>query len=331
MKVQFPGIGLEMTVNDVAFSIGSFEVAWYGLIIMTGFFLAVLYALYNLKRFDIKIDPFIDVIILGLILAVVGARTYYVVFRLDMYDSFAEVINIRSGGLAIYGGVIGAVIAALVGAKWKKISLASMLDVAAIGFLLGQGLGRWGNFTNQEAFGSYTDLPWGMLSPNTLSVVPEGPVHPCFYYESIWCLVGFVGLHFVSRYFYKFRGQLGLMYLLWYGLGRAWIEELRTDSLWLVEDVIKVSWLLAMVSIVVVPIFLYLGFKGILFDRVSSDLKTVKLRDWKLALANGANASQVEGVADTAEGSDSTDSADTADTDDSTDSTEASSDGKSEE
>lgn len=277
MDVEFPGLGLEFHLERIAFSIGSFEVAWYAILIMLGFVLAALYALKSIRRFDLNKDKFMDVIILGLFLGIIGARVYYVIFHLESYQTFFDVINIRAGGLAIYGGVIGAILAGFIGSRWRKLNFFAMLDVTCVGFFIGQCLGRWGNFMNQEAFGAYTTLPWGMLSENTLKVVPEGAVHPCFLYESLWCLIGFIGLHIISKKYYKFRGQLFLTYLMWYGLGRAWIEELRTDSLWLIQDVIKVSWLLAVLSIIVAPVFLYLGFKGKLFDRVGEDFKTVKL------------------------------------------------------
>lgn len=297
MEVQFPGLGLEFTIDRVAFKIGSIEIMWYAVLITTGFILALVYAMVCNKRYSLNRDKFIDVIILGLVLGIVGARAYYVVFHLYSFDSFWEILNIRSGGLAIYGGVIGAVLAALIGAKWKKLNLFSMLDVACIGFLIGQGLGRWGNFMNQEAFGSYTDLPWGMLSENTLKIVPEGPVHPCFLYESIWCFVGFIALHFISKYCYKFRGQMFLLYVFWYGLGRFWIEGLRTDSLYLIPDVIRVSQLLAGLCVLAAPVFLVLGFKGKMFDRVTPDGKTIPFAKWKAALAeDGAAAIGVIGA-----------------------------------
>lgn len=286
MKVEFPGLGWEFNIDRVCFTIGNFEVMWYAVFIVTGIIIAVLYAMKNIKKFDLDMDKFLDVIIIGLVLGVVGARAYYVLFNLKEFDSIGEVFNIRGGGLAIYGGVIGAAIAGIIGKYWRKLSLLSMLDVASVGFLVAQALGRWGNFTNQEAFGDATDLPWGMLSANTMKVVPDSPVHPCFLYESIWCITGFVLLVVMVEKFYKFRGQIAFSYILWYGLGRAWIEGLRTDSLYLIPDVLRVSQVLAILCVIAGPILLYLGFSERMFDRVSPDYKTVSLADYKAAKAS---------------------------------------------
>lgn len=272
MNVSFPGLGIELTINRVAFSIFGFDIYWYALIIMTGLILAVVYALLHLDRFNLKADPLMDMVLAGLICGILGARAYYVLFRLDNYDSLWEMINIRDGGLAIYGGVIAAFVSCVIMCRIEKVDILSSFDVAAIGFLIGQGIGRWGNFMNQEAFGCATNLPWGMYSENTyytevvngVSVfVPATTVHPCFLYESIWCLWGFVMLNFISKHYYKFRGQIFLSYLLWYGLGRAWIEGLRTDSLWLIPNVIKVSQMLAIACAIIALVFLFVGFKEI--------------------------------------------------------------------
>lgn len=285
MKVEFPGLGIELDVERVFLRIGDFEIMWYAMFIVTGIIIAVLYAMFNIKKFDLDKDKFLDVIILGLVLGVVGARLYYVLFNISSYKSLGDVLNIRAGGMAIYGGVIGAAVAGVIGKYWKKLPLLAMLDVTAIGFLGAQALGRWGNFTNQEAFGSATDLPWGMLSENTLKDVPGSPVHPCFLYESLWCVAGFVMLIIMVEKFYKFRGQIAFSYIFWYGLGRAWIEGLRTDSLYLIPDVLRVSQLLAILCVIAGPVLLYFGFSERLFDRVSPDYKTVSLSDYKAAKA----------------------------------------------
>ncbi len=270
MEVSFPKLGLEFNINRVAFSLFGLDIYWYALLIMTGFILAVLYAWRSTKTFDVKMDPLIDVVLVGLFCGIVGARIYYVIFRFDSYSSLWDMINIRDGGLAIYGGVIMAFLSGLIMCKYiEKIEILPIFDIAAIGFLIGQGVGRWGNFMNQEAFGSKTGLPWGMYSVNTyyydvIDGVSQkvGPtaVHPCFLYESIWCLTGFILLHIVSRRYYKFKGQIFLSYLVWYGLGRAWIEGLRTDSLWLVENILKVSQLLAILCVLVAGALLWLGW-----------------------------------------------------------------------
>lgn len=236
-------------VSSVAFSIGSLEIRWYGIFIAVGLLLALLYAMHYAKSFGIDNDRMMDVCFLSIIIGVIGARLYYVVFNYQKEfagQPFSEVFRIDKGGLAIYGGIIFGLLSGYFLCKWRKIRALPMLDLASIGFLIGQSIGRWGNFTNQEAFGCNTTLPWGMYSSATnaylssassqlsqmgVAVDPTQPVHPCFLYESIWCLVGFLFIHFVLRKHRRYDGQIFLTYLLWYGLGRFWVEELRTDSL----------------------------------------------------------------------------------------------------
>ena len=174
--VEFPGLGLEFDISRVAFYIGSVPIYWYGIVIGLGFALALVFAFANAKRFGIDADRMSDVIILTTICAVLCARAYYVIFAPFEYQSFWDMINIRDGGLAIYGGVIGAVVFGILFSKWRKVPVLPMLDLAAMGFLIGQGLGRWGNFFNQEAFGTNTTLPWGMYSDGTAAYLSG--VHP---------------------------------------------------------------------------------------------------------------------------------------------------------
>lgn len=229
-QVSFPGLGLDFSINSVAFSIGTYEVRWYALFIATGFILAVLYANRRTSYYGIDKDKLLDCIIVGFVCAIIGARLYYVAFSWDDYkDDLTKIFMIHEGGLAIYGGLIGALAGGLTMAKIRKLQIPGTLDLAAFGFLIGQGIGRWGNFTNQEAFGTETTLPWGMLSDNTYGET----VHPCFLYESLWCLLGFVLLHFFSKKFQQYKGQIFLMYLVWYGTERTVVEGLRTDSLYL--------------------------------------------------------------------------------------------------
>ena len=247
-NVSFPGLNLEMTINPVAFSIGSFQVYWYGIIIGIGFALALFFALKNLKRFGIDRDGFIDCVLVGLICGIIGARLYYVIFRWGEYYSqhINEIFSIHNGGLAIYGGVIGGLLGGCIVAKKKKLPIPAILDISVMGFLIGQGLGRWGNFFNQEAFGTPTDLPWRMVSENTEGV----GVHPCFLYESLWCLIGFVLLYIFSRKFRKYDGQIFLMYLVWYGFERMIVEGLRTDSLYTPFLNLRVSQILAALTVI---------------------------------------------------------------------------------
>lgn len=229
MNVSFPHLGISLNINNVAFSIGDYHIYWYGIIIGIGFILAFIYAMMSLKRFKIPSEKFLDCVIVGLITAIICARLYYVFFSWDFYSSHPDkIFAIHDGGLAIYGGLIGALLGGCIVAKILKLNIPAILDVASLGFLIGQGVGRWGNFINQEAFGTETNLPWGMMSENTGGVT----VHPCFLYESLWCLLGFVLLHFFSKKFQKYYGQIFLLYLVWYGFERMIVEGLRTDSLY---------------------------------------------------------------------------------------------------
>lgn len=229
-NVSFPGLGLSFEISPIAFSIGNLHIHWYGIIIATGLLLAVIYAYFSAKRFNVDNNKFIDCVLVGVITGVIGARAYYVLFKLDYYIAHpSEIIMISNGGLAIYGGLIGGILGGCITAKILKMKIMPILDVAVLGFLIGQGIGRWGNFFNQEAFGTVTDLPWGMVSSNT----GMEAVHPCFLYESIWCLLGFLLLHFLSKKYQKYSGQVFYGYLVWYGFERMIVEGLRTDSLYL--------------------------------------------------------------------------------------------------
>ena len=258
-NVTFPHLGLEFNINPVAFSIGSFHVYWYGIIIAAGFLLALIYASFSCKKMNIDINRLFDVVIVGLIAGVIFARLFYVVFYPgDKYwKNPLEIFQIHDGGLAIYGGIIGAVVFGSLMAKLRKLKVTAVLDIAALGFLIGQCVGRWGNFINQEAFGSATELPWGMHSENTAAVV-DGNVHPCFLYESLLCLLGFVLLHFFTRRFRRYDGQTFLLYIVWYGACRFFIEGLRTDSLIIPGTSLRVSQVIAAVCVVAGIILLVL-------------------------------------------------------------------------
>lgn len=255
MTVSFPNMGISLNINNIAFSIGDYNIYWYGIIIGIGFILAFIYALMNLKRYRLSSDKFIDCVIVGLITAILGARLYYVLFSWDYYSEHLDkILAIHDGGLAIYGGIIGALLGGCITAKILKLNIPAVLDIAALGFLIGQGIGRWGNFINQEAFGTETGLPWGMMSENTGGVT----VHPCFLYESLWCLLGFVLLHIFSRKFQKYYGQLFLMYLVWYGFERMLVEGLRTDSLYTPFFGLRVSQILSAVVMIMGIVLLIL-------------------------------------------------------------------------
>lgn len=250
--IGFPKLGIEFNIDSTAFSIFGFDIKWYGVIIAFGMLLAMIYCFKRVKEFGLDSDRVIDVVLFGLIGAIIGARSYYIAFSSEV--TFADFLKIRDGGLAIYGGLIGALLVGAIAAKIRKVKLFPLLDMASLGFLIGQGIGRWGNFVNKEAFGSETTLPWGMASKsieNTLGYGADGIAvlaHPCFLYESIWCLIGFVLLHFYSKK-RKFDGEVFLMYSAWYGLGRFFIEGLRTDSLYIGR--LRVSQLVAAVCVIV--------------------------------------------------------------------------------
>lgn len=257
--VGFPGLGIDKIEIMPYFSIFGFKVYWYGALIALGMVLAMVYGMKNSKKFGVDSDKMIDVVIVGIISGIVGARIYYVVFEWDTFkDNLGSIFDLRMGGLAIYGGIIFSVIFGGLACKWRKVNFLSMLDIAGIGFLLGQGIGRWGNFVNVEAFGSHTDLPWGMIGNKIPSSM--GPVHPTFLYESLWCLLGFLLLVLYVKH-RKFDGQIFLMYLAWYGFERMFVEGLRTDSLWLVPGVIRVSQLLSIILFIgATAVLLYILF-----------------------------------------------------------------------
>jgi phosphatidylglycerol:prolipoprotein diacylglycerol transferase len=232
------------------FEVFGFRIYWYGVIIACGFILAVSYALARKKEFGLTEDNIIDMLIFAVPIGIIGARLYYVVFNFDLYrDDLAGIFRIRDGGLAIYGGVIFSVLTAYVFARVKKIPFGALLDDVAIPLLIGQSVGRWGNFINREAYGSVTNVLWRMgitLSDGTVTYV-----HPTFLYESLWNLLGIIVLHFWSKKQRLFDGHLFLMYLTWYGVGRGIIEGLRSDSLYLFSTGIRVSQLLAVLTAVV--------------------------------------------------------------------------------
>ena len=281
--ITFPGLGLEFHVNPILLQITEgFGIHWYGAIIAVGFLLAVLWGCRQSSRFGIKQDDVIDMLFFAVPLGIIGARLYYVAFEFQNYyvprdlgATLIRIIRVWDGGLAIYGGIIAAVLTVLVVSKVKKIKFLAFADLGAMGLLIGQCIGRWGNFVNVEAFGSVTDVAWRMAGPNVANYlqrtgqidaavyeqIVDGTlgVHPTFFYESVWNLAGFLILALVLQNRRKFDGQMFFTYIAWYGIGRFWIEGLRTDSLCIPGTSLRVSQLLALVSALVsIGVILYM-------------------------------------------------------------------------
>ena len=260
--ISFPNLGIYLDHVGKNISIFGFEIAYYGIIIGCAILIGFLIATSEAKRTRQNPEDYLDMGIVGVIAGIVGARAYYVIFSWDMYkDNLLHIFNLREGGLAIYGGVIGAVIAVFVLARIKRLSPFQILDTIAIALLNGQMLGRWGNFFNREAFGEYTDSLFAMRLP--LDAVRSGDVtelmrehieridgvsyiqvHPTFLYESVWCCVLLIILALYRKH-KKYEGELFLLYIFGYGLGRVWIEGLRTDQLLIPGIGLPVSQLLA--------------------------------------------------------------------------------------
>jgi phosphatidylglycerol:prolipoprotein diacylglycerol transferase len=247
--ITFPmfGSGFKYTASET-FHIFGLPLHWYGTIIAVGFILAYIYISKRSKEFGVTNDDLIDLLLWAVPLSIIGARIYYVVFNYSIYQGhFSDVFKIWNGGIAIYGAIIAGVITVICVCHHKKLSVGSTLDLFAFGLLIGQCVGRWGNFVNREAFGRETTVfcRMGLTDASGSTVY----VHPTFLYESLWNFVGFLLLHLFSKKVQrKYDGQLFAMYIAWYGLGRALIEGLRTDSLYLFNSGIRVSQLVGGVT-----------------------------------------------------------------------------------
>ena len=275
--VKFAGIAQEFEVSSIL-DLGFTEVRWYGAIIAFGFLLAVLFGGRTAYVWEINLDKMIDVLLFGTVGAIVGARAYYVAFKWDYYSvHLSEIPKIWHGGLAIYGGIIGGLLAAYIVCKVEKVNFYNLLDMAGISLLIGQGIGRWGNYANQEAFGGFTYSNFGMMSDKVVDYIVRNPaefgvegvadipayiaendlyVHPTFFYESVWCLLGFLVLYIILKKFRKFSGQLFLSYGLWYGIERMIVEGMRTDSLFIGNTGIRVSQALSFAIVLVCGVLL---------------------------------------------------------------------------
>ena len=270
-EVHFPELGLSLDVYEnfleIPFGGDTITIKFYGVIIAFGFILAALFGGRKAYVWKMSLDHMVDVLIYGIIGAVVGARLYYVAFQWDEYkDNLLSIFKIWEGGLAIYGGIIGGIITAYFVCRKTGLPFLKLLDLIGMALPIGQGIGRWGNFTNQEAFGVNTTSLFGMTSDKIVDYInshqqefaeygiemnPDLPVHPTFLYESVWCLLGFVILYIVCQKFHKFDGQLILGYGIIYGLERTVVEGLRIDSLYIANTNLRVSQLVSLVLVIV--------------------------------------------------------------------------------
>lgn len=265
--VEFPNLfgekGLRIPINDTAFTIGSFEVKWYGIIICAAVVLCILLALRACEKHGIRQDDLLDYILFAIPAAIIGARLYYIVFNFDHYrDNWKSMFNYWEGGLAVYGGVIAALLAAFFTARYKKQSFVKIAGFSAPYIILGQAIGRWGNFFNQEAFGGPTKLPWGMTGNEIESFVTSQYragvsgyeigtlVHPTFLYESLWCFLAFAFMMIYRKKWQKSAGEGLCLYMILYGAERVIVEGLRTDSLYIGHTGIRVSQLLSGILII---------------------------------------------------------------------------------
>ncbi|HEX2944604.1 MAG TPA: prolipoprotein diacylglyceryl transferase [Clostridia bacterium] len=270
MNVGFPGLGLDFHIRRWAFEIFGLPIYWYGIIIALAFLAAVVLGLRSCKKYELEPDNVLDMVLFAAPAAVIGARLYFVIFSWDQYKgNLIDVIKIRDGGLAVYGGVIAAVLVAWIYSRVKKLSFLNIMDFAAPYIILGQGIGRWGNFVNQEAFGVATQLPWRMngdLADKYLSELPQAldpakwGVHPTFLYESLWDFAVFFLLLWFRKKKKKLSGEVLFMYIILYGIGRAFIEGLRTDSLYMGS--LRVSQFLSgLLVLVFIIVLFYRRFK----------------------------------------------------------------------
>lgn len=298
MPISFPGLFGDWQINPdpIAIHVGN-GIYWYGIILAVAMLLGLFLAMKQAKHYGLEEDHVMDLVLWGIPCCIIGARLYYVLFYLDLYRDadgaldFGRMIAIWDGGLAIYGAVIAGALVAFFYSRSKKIPFGALADVGVIGLLLGQAIGRWANFINREAFGSVTDLPWRMR----VWVLGTGAidVHPTFLYESLWNIVGLLLILFVVSKGRRFDGENTCFYFIWYGLGRAWIEGLRTDSLYLFDwtilgHPIRVSQLLSVVVAIVALVIMIRNTRG--KEVLSDDLWVYRAAEMKLAAETAEEA-----------------------------------------
>lgn len=258
-QISFPMLGDWSIDPPYSFNLFGLEIYFYGVIIALGFILAALYCAKRAKEFGLSSDELYELVIWLIPTCIIGARLYYVLFKLDYFIANPDkIFALRDGGLAIYGGIIAGIIVGIIWCRAKKIRVFAVADLTAFGLLIGQSVGRWGNFINREAFGAQTEIfcRMGLTVPGFETLY----VHPTFLYESLWNNLGLIVLHIWSKKGKrKYDGQIFWLYILWYGLGRAWIEGLRSDSLYIGSTDIRVSQLLAIVSAVVSLVILIIN------------------------------------------------------------------------
>lgn len=293
MPISFPGLfgDWEFNPDPIAIHIGH-GIYWYGIILAVAMLAGLLLCMKQAKRYGLTEDNVLDMVLWAVPSCIIGARLYYVIFYLDLYRNsdggldWGRMIAVWDGGLAIYGAVIAGFLVAFFYTRHKKIQLGAMTDLCVMGLLLGQCIGRWANFINREAFGAVTDLPWRMRL--WVSSYQSVEVHPTFFYESLWNFIGLMLILFIVSKSRRFDGENTWFYFLWYGLGRAWIEGLRTDSLYLFDWTIfgapiRVSQALSVVMVLVSAGMLFYNIRIKPHDRA-------KLRVNQVAAAQAAAA-----------------------------------------
>ena len=301
--IRFPGLfgDWEFTASSTAFHVGGKAIYWYGILIALGVVLALWFCMTQKEKYGITEDDLLDAVLWGVPLSVVGARVYYVIFYLDLFKKsdgsfdWSSAVAIWDGGLAIYGAVIAAILVGVVLCKKKGMKLGALTDLVVMGFLIGQTVGRWGNFMNREAFGTETTLPWRMELTTVLGKTVD--VHPTFLYESLWNVVGLLLIVFIVSKARRFDGENTWFYFLWYGIGRFWIEGLRTDSLylfdWIIGDQpIRVSQALSLVMVLVSAFMLFYNIKLRSHKREELYVNIVAARNAAAAEAAAAPAAE---------------------------------------